>query len=164
MRYYGWAFNNREMLEYAKRHEFTFKVDPNVTGRRFGSKGTVKFSEITEEHCRDEKPISMLSTLAIFRIQTHIAKKAGVLLTFEKPLSADWEGMWVLWTNYDIQDKWPRIEALRLWDRLQSFMDGMMNEGRPADAEPRRHVQWWWSCFNNFVSVSRSCCVQGLAH
>ena len=72
--------------------------------------------------------------------------------------------MWVLWTNYDIQDKWPRIEALRLWDRLQSFMDGMMNEGRPADAEPRRHVQWWWSCFNNFVSVSRSCCVHGFAH
>lgn len=154
MRYYGWAFNNGEMLEYAKRQDFTFEVDSETTGRQFGGKGVVKFSELSEEHCKDEELMRALRPVAISEIQAHIAVKTGVLLTFEKPLSMEWESMWVVWTNYDIQDKWPRMEAFKFWDRLQNFMDDMMNNGRPADAEPRRHVQWWWSCFNYFVSPS----------
>ena len=74
-------------------------------------------------------------------------------LIFFAPLANSLQSA-VVWTNHDIQDKWPRMEAFKFWDRLQNFMDDMMNNGRPADAEPRRHVQWWWSCFNYFVSSS----------
>ena len=66
-------------------------------------------------------------------------------------LSQRWMTMYALWTNYDIKQKYSVFKAVTDWEKVETFMDELLNECLPPDSE-RSEPLWWWSVDNRFVS------------
>ena len=81
----------------------------------------------------------------------YVSKQTKVQIRVERMLSERWSGMFALWTNYDIKEKYPVFKLTAKWSKVKKFMNELLNEGLPPDSE-RSEPLWWWSMDNNFVS------------
>ena len=158
-RIYGWTFDDSYMLALAARRGLSFK--PHRTIRHlFGGRETVKFSELTEDHFRDEELIHSLERIARSKVLVYFAGQTGTSLKVETAISPERKSVVVVWTNYDMHRKHRLYDTFHMgvrkggWKMMKEFLQEAMNEGLPAGVEPSEPM-WWWSK-GRPVSVIRS--------
>ena len=143
-RIYGWTFDDSYMLALAARRGLSFK--PHRTIRHlFGGRETVKFSELTEDHFRNEELIHSLERIARSKVLVYFAGQTGTCLKVETAISPERKSVVVVWTNYDMGPTYALYEGWREggWRGVKQFLDDAMNECLPYGAA-RSELLWWW--------------------
>ncbi|KAI0758766.1 hypothetical protein C8Q74DRAFT_1299874 [Fomes fomentarius] len=147
--YYGWPFMDDDMILYAKRHSLSFPPSQAMRailgcGERFN------FANLTEEHLRNPELVRALRHAAIALAQHDLIGKTGAQLTIGRPFSLEWDTILVMWTNYDMEERYPMLEFLEIYDKAVATLDEELNVGKKR-AE-RTKLRWWWS-WDNDVSI-----------
>lgn len=139
------------MFDYARRHQLDFPVCAAVRAK-FGGKEEFNFGDLTDDHLADEDLVEHLRGIATIRVMMHFVH-AGADVYIDRPLSLEWDTMFVLWSTNDFEHKYRMYKILRKWDRVKKFMDDALNECLPQGCERRTSLEWWWSWENSFVSA-----------
>ncbi|KAI0758728.1 hypothetical protein C8Q74DRAFT_1372661 [Fomes fomentarius] len=147
--YYGWPFMDYDMILYAKRHSLSYR--PSATTRaNLGCGEHFNFANLTEEHLRNPQVVRALRTIAFRLAQHDLIGKTAARLTIGRPFSSDWDSILVLWTNYNMEEHYPMLEFLGIYDNVVATLDEELNVGKKR-AE-RTKLRWWWS-WDNDVSI-----------
>ena len=151
--FFGWAFDKSSFLGVARRRRLTFTVN-SYYRRRFGGLETFNFGDLTEDQVNNPALTEYLHSAAAIYVHSYILQQTRAHFTVEHMLSQRWTMMYALWTNYDIKKKYSVFKAITDWEKVETFMDELLNECLPLDSE-RSEPLWWWSVDNRFVSFSR---------
>ena len=146
---YGWAFKSDYMLKLARlRRRLSF---PGFEGfhKILGKKDEYNFGDLTEEQLSNEQLSLPLENIAIQVVLGRFAEKTGLIYYVDRPVSFEWPEMLVLWTNYDVEDRYAWFALLENWEEMRDFLDEEMNVCRPEGE--RMELQWWWSYENDLV-------------
>ena len=147
---YGWAYDEDYMIAYARQHKLTFVVVPSISAR-FGGKTEYNYGDLTDEDLTHEPLLLTLRRQSATDALSHFVEHTGASLTVKRPLSPKYKRMVVLWSNYNVEDKFAEYEFLGTWKTVFAFLDNAMNECILSGAE-RAELQWYWSTENQVVS------------
>ncbi|KAI0800078.1 hypothetical protein C8Q74DRAFT_1192151 [Fomes fomentarius] len=146
--YYGWPFKVNDMMLYAKRHSLSYK--PSEKTRAILDFDEVfDFGSLTEEQINDPQLVRALQCVATSLVQNDLIKKTGAQLEIGRPFSLEWESILVLWTNYNIEERYGPLDDLGTFETVVKTLHKAMNEGRNRDE--RTKLRWWWSWNNDVV-------------
>ena len=139
---YGWAFKSDYMLKLARLRRLSF---PGFEGfhKILGKKDEYNFGDLTEEQLSNEQLSLPLENIAIQVVLGRFAEKTGLTYYVDRPVSFEWPDMLVLWTNYDVEDRYAWFALLENWEETRNLLDEEMNVCRPEGE--RMELQWWWS-------------------
>lgn len=137
------------MLDYARRHRLKFTVCAHRRAQ-FEGKEEFNFGDLTDDHLADEGLVQHLQRMATTRVRVHFAE-AGACLDIDRPLSLEWDTMFVLWSTHDYEKKHHMYTAVGTWSEVKQFVDDALNECLPEGCERRTSLEWWWSWENAFV-------------
>ena len=151
-RLYGWTFEYSYMLLLARRRRLTFTVHKGIRHLFEDLDGdTFNFGDLTEEHLSDASLQKYAQDVARLKVLTYFASKTGAMLSVDQPIALKTTWMLVLWTNYDVAEKYAPFRLLDNWERSKTFLNDAMNECLPYGSEPSQ-LLWWWSMDNGWVS------------
>ena len=143
------------MVEYARRHSLTFQPPKNLRaalkcGKEFN------FADITNKHYRDEDLMTGLQSIATILVLTKLTSQTGVQLSVGRPFSLEYPCILVMWTNYNIEERYEPLDALGMIDDAVAILDAAMNEEEPTK------LRWWWAWDNDVVRSQRLQCRTGI--
>ena len=99
-RIYGWMFDDSYMLALASRRGLSFEPGPH-TRRLLGGHETFNFSDLTEEHFRNERLMRSLQSTAEWVVLLHFKSQTGLSFQVESAASP-YKSVLVAWSNYDM--------------------------------------------------------------
>ena len=137
-------FDDSYMLALAARRGLSFKPGRH-TRHLFGGRETFKYSDLTEEHFRNERLIQSLQRMATMAVLVHFSGRTGTCVEAQSVISPGRKSVVVVWTNYDMGPTYALFEGWREggWNGVKKFLDDAMNECLPPGAE-RTELLWWW--------------------
>ena len=142
-RIYGWMFDDSYMLALASRRGLSFEPGPH-TRRLLGGHETFNFSDLTEEHFRNERLMRSLQSTAEWVVLLHFKSQTGLSFQVESAASP-YKRVLVAWTNYDMGTTYASYDERRVggWMSVKEFLDKEMNECLPSGTG-RCELVWWW--------------------
>ncbi|KAI0758732.1 hypothetical protein C8Q74DRAFT_1372667 [Fomes fomentarius] len=146
--YYGWPFKDYDMILYAKRNSLSYRPSP-TTRAILGCGERFNFANLTEEHLRNPQLVRALRTIALRLAQHDLIGKTAARLTIGRPFSLEWDSILVLWTNYAVDDRYPMLEFLDIYDKVVATLDAELNVGK--ERAERTKLRWW--SWDNDVSI-----------
>ncbi|KAI0752890.1 hypothetical protein C8Q80DRAFT_1148991 [Daedaleopsis nitida] len=151
--YYGWPFQDEYMLRYARRHSLSYR--PSKDMRRVLNCGEeFNFADLTDKQLADKSLVFGLTHIARLVVLTELIGATGTPLELGRPFSLEWESILVLWTNYNVEERYTPMEVYNTCDKIVKKLTKAMNEEK--DQGERTKLRWWWSWDNNvgvFTSV-----------
>ncbi|KAI0747553.1 hypothetical protein C8Q74DRAFT_1374394 [Fomes fomentarius] len=137
---YGWAYQLDFLGAYASKHKLRVPLY-GVFGQRLG-KPFVTYGELTEAELQDEALHRYVADAVWFSVREHLAQRAGVRvkLSYAKSFTNKYRAMFVVWDNYDIEERHDDIAeaGLEVEDVLSILEDAMTECGRETEA------LWWY--------------------
>lgn len=151
--YYGWAYSEKWLLEYAKAHNLVFYFTREYYEAT--QRGMIEYGKLTDD-CEDmqnkESRDFLIGCLDIL-VRRDLEKRCGVDLEIGIPFcdQRKYCGVFALYTNYNAEKRCNEIEDVVDIDEVCVEMNKAMNEcGNEAK------LMWWFDVDNPIVSVSHT--------
>lgn len=132
------------MVEYARRHSLAFQPPKNLRAA-LKCDEEFNFADLADKHYRNEDLMTGLESIANILVLTKLTSLTGVQLSIGRPLSLEYPCMLVMWTNYNIEERYEPLDALGMIENAVAILNEAMNEEQPTK------LRWWWSWDNDVV-------------
>ncbi|KAI0800183.1 hypothetical protein C8Q74DRAFT_1234920 [Fomes fomentarius] len=147
---YGWAYQPEFLGAYALKHKLSILLC-GVLRQRLG-KEFLTYGELTEAELADKSLQRYIEDTLPITVREHLEQLAGVELSYGKPYTNKYSEMFVVWDNYNIEERHDAIEeaGLEVMEVLSILEDAM------TECEHKTEQLWWydWDEIHDAVRIT----------
>ncbi|RPD54240.1 hypothetical protein L227DRAFT_534906, partial [Lentinus tigrinus ALCF2SS1-6] len=135
---YGWAFDGKLILDYAIHHNIEYDATESPWMMKEAGTPVIKYGELTEEQKNNKKLMNELEALATLLVQEDLCRRAGIELAWARPFSLVWTSMFVLYTNYNIEERLLEMEEVDIAHAIDLIEEAL------AFGDYKPELLWWY--------------------
>ncbi|KAI0738279.1 hypothetical protein C8Q80DRAFT_1124910 [Daedaleopsis nitida] len=134
---YGWAYTRSFLRAYAERYQLAVSCRPffcKVIG-----KDELVYGQLSEEDAKNPSILQFLDDVLEVTVWQDIEELANIELQRVRPFTEKYDGMFALYTNYDIRERYAKIDAAVDIDDVFRLMQEVFTEcGHESE------LLWWY--------------------
>ncbi|KAI0705555.1 hypothetical protein C8Q76DRAFT_801300 [Earliella scabrosa] len=136
---YGWAYKEGYLRKYAELMKLQVDLRESPTLARRLQKNHVVYGELSDEeqNCAEVQELLRLCARPI--VLHHLREKTGIRLEEVRPFSDEHQGMFALYNNHNVLERFDAIDNAVGIDHVVDVMDEAMNQ-----AQHESKLLWWY--------------------
>ena len=144
---FGFAFKGEFMLAYARAHGLTMILESDAIRSMFDGKDSMNFADLEDRDLEDKSFRDALIYVATLLVEEELTRRCAFPLVLCYPFSEEWDGMFALWSNYDLRERFGKFIPTK--ERYQSILATL----HAALTTPEHDSQplWWFDSDNDVV-------------